>query len=436
MPSAPEAKGCRPGAPEVKGWCPGAYAPMQSNDGLLMRAKIVGSRIASAQVEALAAIASACGNGLVDLSQRAQLQLRGVSEATLGDALQRLDAAGLLAPDADAERVTNIVASPLAGLGVGAFDANALATELAQGLQADASLRALPPKFLFAIDDGGPPPLDDVEADIRIEAAQRDRVAVSLAGGDDRAAVLDPAEAVPAALSLARAFVGLRDGAFELRRMRRLVARLGVDAVMNKAEIIAEAYVRPRQAAPVAFLGAVGTSVCYAGVAAPFGRWTAAELLRLAALAREHGSSELRLTPWRAFLIPTETREAAQRIVAEAGARGLIVSSDDPRLAVVACPGAPECPQAQGETRAHLARLAPLAQKLAGTDGVGLHLSGCAKGCARPKSAPVTLVASNGLFDLVENGGAGDAAHLKGLTIDAVESALAARTKEKLCPTP
>lgn len=431
MPSAPDRK-----APEVKGWCPGAFAPMQSNDGLLMRAKIVGSRIGAAQLCALAAIAVDCGSGLIDLSQRAQLQLRGVSEARHGEALRRLDAAGLLAMDAAAERVTNIVASPLAGLDDGAFDANARAAELAQALQADPVLRALPAKFLFAIDSGGALPLGDVGADIRICAAESGQIALGLAGCEDRAALVAPMEAIPAAIDLARAFVALCAGAFEMRRMRRLVAAIGAEAVMKKAGLVLAPHRPEAQASPVAVLGAQTRGVFFAGVAAPFGRWASADLAALAALAETQGRSELRLTPWRAFLIPTATLAAAQRIIKEAGARGLIVSADDPRLAVVACPGAPECPQARGETRTHLARLAPLAQKLAGADGVGLHISGCAKGCARPGRAAVTLIASDGRFDLVEKGRAGDPPQQTGLALDAVERALAARAKENSCPTP
>lgn len=434
MPHAPETALRPSGAPEVKGWCPGAFAPMRSNDGLLMRAKVIGSRIGAAQLAALAAVSTECGNGLVDLSQRAQLQLRGVREDALGEARAGLDSAGLLARDAAAERVTNIVASPLAGLDGGAFDANALAAELAQAVQDEPELGALPAKFFLAVDDGGAPTLGDVGADIRIEAAGAKSVALSLAGCDDGAAVVSLAEAVPAALALARAFVTLRDGAFELRRMRRLVAAIGAEAVMRQAGLVTTPHARATQASP-AVLGAFSQGVCYAGVAAPFGRWRAAQLARLAALAEKEGLAEVRLTPWRAFLIPTATPDAAQRIVAEAQEHDLIVSANDPRLAVVACPGAPECPQAQGATRAHLAQLAPLAQKLAGKDGVGLHLSGCAKGCARPRRAAVTLVANNGLFDLVVNGRASDAPSLTGLAIDAAKSALAARAEENQCPT-
>lgn len=434
-----------PQTPEIKGWCPGAFRPMASNDGLLIRAKTIGSHISAAQLAAVAAISEGCGNGFVDLSQRAQLQFRGLSEATIREALPRLEAAGLLPRSAEAERVTNIVASPLAGLDRNAaFDANAMARAFAGAIEADEALRALPTKFLFAIDDGSALPLSDVEADIFIGARPRafrrasncDHVELRIAGADDLVIITGLARAIDAALRLARAFVALRDGAFELRRMKRLVAALGLERVLDRAGLASALDARRPKVPPAPFLGVQQADrLFFAGAAAPSGRWRASELAQLAALAEAKGMGELRLTPWRAVLFPTRNAEAAQPILDAARALDLIVSHDDPRLSVVACPGAPECPQAQGETRGALARLAPLAQKLAGEDGVGLHISGCAKGCARPKSAPVTLIANDGRFDLVERGCSSDAPQLTGVDISAIERALIARAKEHPCPT-
>jgi precorrin-3B synthase len=435
MPPTPDFEDRRPTAPEIRGWCPGAYAPMESNDGLLIRAKVIGSRLSAEQVMAIAAISMECGNGRVDLSQRAQLQIRGLTDATLAEALRRLDAAHLLARDAEAERVANIIASPLAGLGAHVeVDANAMAGDLAIALQGESAFAALPAKFLFAIDDGGGLPLSDVDRDISIEARDGAFV-IRIAGCDHLAVPADRDGAVDIALKLARAFITLRNGDFELRRMKRLVACNGVEALLREAGLEALPDARRARAAPSAFLGAHDFgAIAFVGAAAPSGRWRAEELATIAAHAAEEGLGELRLTPWRAILVPTRGMREATRLADLLRPLGLIVAHDDPRLAVVACPGAPECPQARGDTRGALARFAPLAQKLAGGDGVGLHVSGCAKGCARPGDAPVTLIANDGRFDLVDCGRASDAPHMTGLDVAAVEGALTARAKEHPCP--
>ena len=50
-------------APLIKGWCPGALQPMLSGDGLLMRPKILGSRLTLAQAEEIAGVSRDYGNG-------------------------------------------------------------------------------------------------------------------------------------------------------------------------------------------------------------------------------------------------------------------------------------------------------------------------------------------------------------------------------------
>lgn len=418
--------------PEIRGWCPGAYAPMASNDGLLIRPKIIGARLTGRQAQAIAEIAAECGNGAIDLSQRAQLQIRGVREETREAALRKLDAAGLLPPSAAAERITNIVASPLAGLTLTAFDANALAEALAAALQRDPALSALPAKFLFLIDDGGPLPLDDAEADIRIEAAPNGMRAIRAAGMSTQAIIVAHEDAVPTALALARVFIALRkDRESEWRRMRSLVKATGVDKLLGAASLTATDYA-PAPRTRGAIHGAkqiAGLAFC--GVSMPFGRWLARDLATAAEFALNEGLGELRLTPWRTIIIPTKSAEAASRVSLLARVHGFINSSEDLRLAVVACPGAPECPQALGPTRNILSRVAALAHELAGADGIGVHISGCAKGCVRPGVTPVTLLVTPQGYDIIDNGRADGQPARQALELPAVVQELAARAAEK-----
>jgi precorrin-3B synthase len=143
----------------------------------------------------------------------------------------------------------------------------------------------------------------------------------------------------------------------------------------------------------------------------PFGRVAAEDLADLARAASVAGAEELRLTPWRAILIPVPTLTAAHTLSAQLTA--FILDSDDPRRRIAACPGAPACSHATTHTREDATTLA--ARLLPGP-GIALHVSGCDKGCAHPRDAPITLVGRNGRYDVVRNGTASAPPSLRGLT--------------------
>ena len=70
------------GTPQVKGWCPGALRPMLSGDGLVVRVRPHGGRLSRVQAAGIAALAAQHGNGLLDLTSRANLQIRGVEQSS------------------------------------------------------------------------------------------------------------------------------------------------------------------------------------------------------------------------------------------------------------------------------------------------------------------------------------------------------------------
>ena len=79
-----------------------------------------------------------------------------------------------------------------------------------------------------------------------------------------------------------------------------------------------------------------------------------------------------------------------------------IVDESDPLLRIEACPGAPACGSATVDTRGAARRLA--AMGFAGT----IHVSGCAKGCARSAPADLVLVGREGRYGVVRQGTARD----------------------------
>ena len=97
---------------DIKGWCPGALRPMASGDGLVVRVRPPLGRLTPAQAGAIAGAALAHGNGIVDLSARANLQLRGVTEASHGPLISDLRAEGLIDPDIQTESLRNLIVTP------------------------------------------------------------------------------------------------------------------------------------------------------------------------------------------------------------------------------------------------------------------------------------------------------------------------------------
>ena len=364
----------------VKGWCPGAHRPMMSGDGLIVRVRPHAGRLDRAQVIGLCEAAARYGNGIIDLTNRANLQIRGVAQADHAALLESLAAFRLLDGDPEREARRNIIVAPHWRAG----DATSrLAEKLARRL---GELPALPAKFGFAVDAGDAPMLADAPADIRVERGARGGLIVR-ADGAARGRPVSESEAIDAMIALARWFA--RHGA-GVTRMARLLRAVPLPQAWQ-GESPAPARPRPQ---PGDDMGGVV-------LGAPFGQLPARDLANLMLAS---GATALRVTPWRLFAL-----EAAARLPAHT----FIEKPDDPLLRVDACPGAPACPSATVETR-------QLARALAGKIDGDLHVSGCEKGCARPRAADVTLVGRSGGFDLVRHGAPSDAPAQRGLTPDAI----------------
>ena len=206
--------------------------------------------------------------------------------------------------------------------------------------------------------------------------------------------------------------------------MRALVDRAGAKAVFAKAGLAAGQRRRSQRGVSlVDVLGAhaYGATVVL-GAAAPFGDIDAGRFKSLVARARADGVKEMRLAPWRSFFMIGLAPRAAASFVMASSKLGFVLHARDPRLRVVACPGAPACVHAHRALREDATRWVALLPK---GEGVILHVSGCAKGCARPFAAAATLIATDDGYDLVAAGKASDPPARRGLTIGAIDALLA-----------
>lgn len=358
-----------------RGWCPTLHEPMQAGDGWLVRVKPSCGILAANEALLLAEAASRFGNGAVELTNRANLQFRGFTPETACDFADAVTALGLALADPAAERRRNVTVSPLAGIDPAVHpETLALARTIETRLTNDASLATLPAKFGVVVDGGGLP-MNDVPGDIRVRL-EGDDVLVSLVG-DTAARRCSGAQAA----SIVHRLISAR--AFEP------IARS--PATRRRTDFIG--------AQPGAF-----------GVAVMFGAMNAALLRHVAEIATRHGDGTIRLTAWRALLLP----DVAAGI--ELGP-DLIDDQADPRLGIAACIGAPACPQASVTTRHDAALL----MRAGWSD---IHVSGCAKGCAHPGAADVTLVGAAGRYDLVRQGRADALPWRTGLTLADVATEL------------
>ncbi len=382
------------GVEQRRGWCPSVWLPMASGDGLIVRVHAGSHGLRSEHARSLADLAQAHGNGQLDITRRANLQLRGASEASL-PALQRaLVQAGLAPSSPGREPRQHVLVDPLSGLDGTHFDFSGLAQAVCGRLAAAEALADVPAKFGIVL-DAGSGLVAHVAAHIRIvvtgRSATHAQIEVATPSGPVALAPCPLADVPETVFSLTRARAEQRPvasgpeivsqalrGAYGAIPGRRFAPEHG--AGTSQSNLV-----------PPAALAFHGDGTGWFGLGIPFGSADAPLWRALASLADEYGVGELRVTPARGVILPGVRAHRAPALLRAAQALGLIVSADDPLLHAVACPGAPACSSAYAETRAMAREVAMAARSWLQARGT-LHVSGCSKSCAHSGAAQLTIV--------------------------------------------
>ena len=392
----------------------GLFYVAPAQDSFMLRLRVPGGLLKAFQLRGLSALSERWGCARVDLTTRANLQLRELPPKSIVDVLNTLQGLGMSSRGSGADNLRNLTASPLSGVDTRELiDTQVFADALQHYISNSRDLYGLPRKFNVAFDGGGRITVLADTNDIGFVAARVGEgrtvppgvyFRVLLCGitghrqfATDCGLLLRPDQLVAVAAAIVRVFAENGDRTDRKKaRLKYLVDRWGMTKFLEEVErklvfpmLRVDAGVcDPR--GPIDRAGHLGVhrqaqkGQFYVGVVVPVG-WLPAEQARaVAEIADRFGTGELRLTVWQNLLIPNIAEANVAAACDALRAAGLDYTAGRVLSGTVACTGSRGCRFAATDTKAHALELArsldaafPLDQPL------NLHVTGCSNSCAQ-----------------------------------------------------
>jgi precorrin-3B synthase len=427
--------------------CPGLLRIVPALDGGICRIKLPGGVITAQQALAVADAAERFAAGVIEATNRGNLQIRGIGADHDGLIATLLDA-GLGPRNPASDDVRNLMLSPTAGVDpLQAFDARPLAAQILHSLEHHPRFHELSPKFAISLDAGEGLVMLDHPHDLWLSALQvagESLLGFGLAGCP---AQDSPLAAVPVAagheLVIAVLELFLEHARPDQTRMRHLLQEMPTAHLLEHLSARLTVPLRSGREitdckrAPIqtnAHIGVYTQSqpdlTCVGGVV-PLGRLTPSMLRSAAEVATALGDATLVMTPWQSLMLRNVPEALSARALDELTDAGFLCDIDQALAHVIACTGSSACKKGLADTKADALQLAAILQH----NGVmqAVHLTGCDRSCAAAHAAPVTLLAVGaGRYDLyfhhADEPGFG---RLRGrdLTIEAVGALLTADSR-------
>jgi sulfite reductase beta subunit-like hemoprotein len=353
----------------------------RAQDGWLARVRIPGGRVTPDQLVALSRAAS-IGNGLVELTSRANLQLRGFRTGAAEELVAIIGEVGLL-PSAVHDRARNVIASPVAGRHPSSRGCtDAVVESIDRGVCADGALAELPGRFRFAVDDGSGTALDRF-ADVVLICRAGDSYSLALAG-QATADTLPAADAATVAVAAAAAFLSERKArGVDAWRIGELDQ--GAAAIARRIGTEIAGPLDPPSENPLApgRLEQRDGRVALTGLA-PLGRLDGRDLARLAEVA-----DEVRVGTARTVTVLDVDPAAVAAIEARLASLGLVLQPASGWVGLSACAGLGRCPQARIDVRSAAMARARTRRPAAAAE----HWAACERRCGERADQPIAMVA-------------------------------------------
>ena len=387
-------------------------APAQTS--YMCRLRIPNGIIKHWQFAAVADMAEKLAGGYSHVTTRANLQLREVEPKNAVALIEAIQDLGLCSRGSGADNIRNVTGTPTAGIdSQELIDTRPYAREWHFHIINDRSLYGIPRKFNVGFDGAGIIPVLEDTNDIGFQAVEvKDGFGVEpgvwfrllLGGitghqtfGHGTGVVVKPAEATKVADAVVRVFIDHGDRTNRAKaRLKYVIDAWGIDKFLSAMEeklgcklmrTPAEA-IAPRPAFDrTAHVGAhpqKQPDLNWIGVVLPVGKLTGAQMRGLAAVARNFGDGDIRLTVWQNLLIsgiPTQRVGSAEAAIAELG---LSTKATSIRAGLVACTSNVGCRLALSNTKRHAEDIAHWCETRLQLDvPVNIHLTGCPNSCAQ-----------------------------------------------------
>jgi ferredoxin-nitrite reductase len=419
------AKGEYPKPPDNFRWrFFGLFYVAPNQNSYMCRLRIPNGILKAAQFAGVADLAERYGGGYAHVTTRANLQIREVKAGDAVAVIEAIQDLGLCSRGSGADNIRNVTGTPTAGIDPQELiDTRPFAREWHFHILNDRSLYGLPRKFNVAFDGAGTVAVLEDTNDIGFQAVQvNDGFGLSpgiwfklCLGGitghhdfaRDTGVLVQPHDACKVADAVVRLFIEHGDRTDRTKaRLKYVLDAMGIEKFVGlleqklgrKFDRAVPGALAPRPAFDrTAHLGIHAQKqerLNWIGVVVPVGRMSVAQMHGLAAIARELGDGDLRLTVWQNLLIsgvPTEKLEEAQQRIE---ALGLAIHTNAIRSGLVACTGNTGCKFAASDTKRHAEEIARWCETRVALDTpVNIHLTGCHHSCAQHFVSEIGLLA-------------------------------------------
>jgi ferredoxin-nitrite reductase len=396
----------------------GLFFLTPNKEAFMARLRIPGGLLKTFQLRELADIAKKLTSGYVQITTRANFQMRLIQPKDAPEVLRRIQSVGLHTRGAGADNIRNLTANPTAGIDPQELiDVMPLCQELGQIILNDRSFYDLPRKFNIAYDGGGLIGTVEDTNDIGAKAVKVGdeilfRIALGGATGHkafarDLGVLVKPTELNKVVVALVRVYIANGNRTDRKKaRLKHLLETWSLEKYLAETEKLLGYQLR-RTPADLNFeisnsnfshshLGVYPQKqkgLIYVGVAMPVGQITPRQMIRVAEIADLYGSGEIRLTVWQNFIIPNvpdafvETVKKALKKICFDTQQSLL------RGGLIACTGNSYCKFAQSNTKGHALALADYLDKRITLDTpINIHVTGCPNSCAQHYMGDIGLL--------------------------------------------